>query len=50
MNVKIAGTYLERSGRKDSDIYVEIFGKKIYLKKKEHLFLVLFMDCFIRYY
>ena len=33
MNVKIAGTYLERSGRKDSDIYVEIFGKKIYLKK-----------------
>ena len=35
MNVKIAGTYLEMSGRKDSDIYVEIFGKKIYLKHKD---------------
>ena len=33
MNVKINGTKLERSGEKDSDIYISIFGKKIYLKK-----------------
>lgn len=33
MNVKVSGTTLERSGEKDSDIYISIFGKKIYLKK-----------------
>ena len=33
MNVKISGTQLERSGEKDSDIFISIFGKKIYLKK-----------------
>lgn len=33
MNVKVNGTILERSGEKDSDIYINIFGKKIYLKK-----------------
>ncbi|MDU2489437.1 MAG: sporulation protein YqfD [Clostridium celatum] len=33
MNVKVKGTTLERSGEKDSDIYINIFGKKIYLKK-----------------
>lgn len=33
MNVKVNGTILERSGEKDSDIYINIFGKKIYIKK-----------------
>ena len=33
MNVKVNGTTLKRSGEKDSDIYINIFGKKIYLKK-----------------
>ena len=33
MNVKVNGTTLERSGEKDSDIYINIFGKKIYIKK-----------------
>ncbi len=33
MNVKVSGTQLERSGEKDSDIFISIFGKKIYLKK-----------------
>lgn len=33
INVKINGTTLERSGNKDSDIYISIFGKRIYLKK-----------------
>ncbi len=33
INVKVNGTTLERSGEKDSDIYINIFGKKIYLKK-----------------
>ncbi|MBP3915956.1 MULTISPECIES: sporulation protein YqfD [unclassified Clostridium] len=33
MNVKVSGTQLERSGEKDSDIFINIFGKKIYLKK-----------------
>ena len=33
MNVKVNGTQLERSGEKDSDIFISIFGKKIYLKK-----------------
>ena len=33
MNVKVKGTTLERSGEKDSDVYINIFGKKIYLKK-----------------
>ena len=33
MEVKIKGTVLERSGEKDSDIYLNIFGKRIYLKK-----------------
>ena len=33
INVKVNGTTLERSGEKDSDIYINIFGKKIYIKK-----------------
>lgn len=33
MNVKVNGTTLERSGEKDSDIYINVFGKKIYIKK-----------------
>lgn len=33
MEVKIDGISLERSGRKDSDIYFEILGKKLYVKK-----------------
>ena len=33
MNVQISGTSLERSGNKESEIYISIFGKKIYLKK-----------------
>ena len=33
MNVKVNGTQLERSGEKDSDIFISIFSKKIYLKK-----------------
>ncbi|GAB6169644.1 sporulation protein YqfD [Clostridium carnis] len=33
MKVKIQGTELQRSGRKDSDIYISLFDKKIYLKK-----------------
>lgn len=33
MNVKVNGTTLERSGDKDSDVYISVFGKKFYLKK-----------------
>ncbi|MBU5455123.1 sporulation protein YqfD [Caproiciproducens sp. MSJ-32] len=33
MLVKVDGTELKRNGNKDNDIYLEIFGKKIYLKK-----------------
>jgi similar to stage IV sporulation protein len=33
MEVKVNGTELKRNGNKDSDIYLEILGKKIYLKK-----------------
>ncbi|MCQ2968829.1 MAG: sporulation protein YqfD [Clostridium sp.] len=33
MNIKISGTEYKRSGNKDSDIYIELFNKKIYLKK-----------------
>ena len=33
MVAKVSGTELKRSGEKDSDIYVTIFGKKIYIKK-----------------
>lgn len=33
METKLRGTVLERSGEKDSDIYLNIFGNKIYLKK-----------------
>lgn len=33
MTTKIEGTELKRSGEKDSDIYIKILGKKIYLKK-----------------
>lgn len=33
IKVKVNGTYLERSGREDKDIYIKIFNKKIYLKK-----------------
>lgn len=33
INVKLTGTTLERSGNKDSDVYISVFGKRIYLKK-----------------
>lgn len=33
MITKINGTELSRTGEKDSEIYIEILGKKIYLKK-----------------
>lgn len=33
IRAKYQGTELKRSGEKDSDIYLNIFGKKIYLKK-----------------
>lgn len=33
MNVKIKGNNLERSGEKDTDIFISIFGRKIYIKK-----------------
>jgi similar to stage IV sporulation protein len=33
MAAKINGTELKRSGEKDSDIYLTLFGKKIYIKK-----------------
>jgi similar to stage IV sporulation protein len=33
MEVKISGIELAKTGKKDKDIYLEIFNKKIYLKK-----------------
>lgn len=33
MEIQISGEKLERTGKKNSDIYLNIFGKKIYLKK-----------------
>ena len=33
MEVQISGKTLKKTGRKDSDIYIEFQGKKIYLKK-----------------
>ena len=33
MVMKIEGTELKRNGNKDTDIYLEVMGKKIYLKK-----------------
>jgi similar to stage IV sporulation protein len=33
MEVQISGEKLERTGKKDSDVYLSFFGKKIYLKK-----------------
>lgn len=33
MEIQISGEKLERTGRKNSDIYLNVFGKKIYLKK-----------------
>lgn len=33
MEVQISGEKLDKTGEKDSDIYLKIFGKKIYLKK-----------------
>ena len=33
MEVQISGEKLERTGKKNSDIYLSFFGKKIYLKK-----------------
>lgn len=33
MVAKVSGTELKRSGEKDSDIYISILGKKIYIKK-----------------
>ena len=33
MEVKLTGTKLERSGEKETEYYISIFGKKIYLKK-----------------
>lgn len=33
MEIKVSGTKLESTGKKDEDIYLEFFNKKIYLKK-----------------
>ena len=33
MEVQISGDKLERSGKKQSDVYLSFWGKKIYLKK-----------------
>lgn len=33
MSVKVKGNTLERSGKKDIDIFINIFGKRIYVKK-----------------
>lgn len=33
MQLKLTGTKLERSGEKETEYYISIFGKKIYLKK-----------------
>lgn len=33
MKVQVKGSTLNRSGERDSDIYISVFGKKIYLKK-----------------
>lgn len=33
IEIQISGEKLERTGKKNSDIYLNIFGKKIYLKK-----------------
>ena len=33
MSIKVKGNSLERSGKRDSDIFISIFGKKIYIKK-----------------
>ncbi len=38
MEIQISGEKLERSGRKNSDIYLSFFGKKIYLKKAINAF------------
>lgn len=33
MEVQVSGTKMERTGKKDKDIYLNFWGKKIYLKK-----------------
>ena len=33
MQLKLTGTRLERSGNKETEYYISLFGKKIYLKK-----------------
>lgn len=33
MTVQVSGTKTENTGKKDKDIYLDLFGKKIYLKK-----------------
>lgn len=33
MKLKLTGTKLERSGKKETEYYISIFGKKLYLKK-----------------
>ena len=33
MQLKLTGTRLERSGDKETEYYISLFGKKIYLKK-----------------
>lgn len=33
MEIKVDGVELQRSGREDSDIYLQVLGKKIYIKK-----------------
>ena len=38
VEVQINGEKLERTGKKDSDIYLNIYGKKIYLKKSTNSF------------
>ncbi len=38
MEVQISGEKLERTGKKDSDIYLNFYGRKIYLKKVINVF------------
>lgn len=39
MEVKVSGTEKKRTGNKDKDIYIEVFHKKIYLKKATNKFI-----------
>ena len=36
MRLQLTGTKLERSGNEDKEIYISIFGKKLYYKVDDH--------------